>query len=136
MIYASLIILINKKKVLLLRRSEKVDSGEGLWCFPGGRVEPDETSLDAAIRELKEEVNLNVKAKNLAYVFTMRKDEDKDIIFYISDKWSGTPKVNWESDEYGWFEPKNFPVNKMLPCPPMVLELIDSWIDMFNSENQ
>lgn len=136
MIYASLVILINKKKVLLLKRSNEVDSGRGLWCFPGGKVEPNETSLDAAVRELEEEVGLKVKPKNMAYLFTMRKDGDKDITFYISDKWSGSPKINWESEQYAWLEPKDFPIEEMLPCPKMVLELIDSWIDLFNSESQ
>lgn len=41
-------------KVLLLKRSKKGDS-EGTWGLPGGKVEEDETLIDAARREAKEE---------------------------------------------------------------------------------
>jgi len=47
-------------EVLLLKRPEGVYQG-GLWSFPGGKVEEDETPLDAAVREFKEETGLTGK---------------------------------------------------------------------------
>lgn len=43
-------------QVLLVRRANPPD--QGLWGFPGGRVEPGEAYLDAALRELHEETGL------------------------------------------------------------------------------
>ena len=44
-------------EMLLLKRPEDVHCG-GLWSFPGGKVEPGETPLAAARRELAEETGL------------------------------------------------------------------------------
>ncbi|QTQ12154.1 NUDIX domain-containing protein [Treponema parvum] len=48
------------EKVLIARRKFGGDMG-GRWEFPGGKVEPDETDLCAAVREFKEEFGIDVK---------------------------------------------------------------------------
>ncbi|QKQ98149.1 NUDIX domain-containing protein [Candidatus Nanohaloarchaea archaeon] len=47
-----------KQKFLLVRRADSKDRNPGLWEFPGGVVEEDETPREAAIRELHEETGL------------------------------------------------------------------------------
>jgi mutator protein MutT len=55
-------------RVLLVQRSERV-THPGLWCFPGGHVEPDETLEDAVARELREELEIEVRAeRHLGFV--------------------------------------------------------------------
>ncbi len=46
--------------LLLTRRSEKLRNHPGQWAFPGGRVDPGETLIQAALRELAEEVGISL----------------------------------------------------------------------------
>ena len=46
--------------VLLTRRSGKLRSHSGQWALPGGRLDVGESAEDAALRELKEEINLSL----------------------------------------------------------------------------
>jgi 8-oxo-dGTP pyrophosphatase MutT (NUDIX family) len=45
--------------VVLTRRAWHLRNHQGEVCFPGGRLEPDETTLDAALREAAEETALD-----------------------------------------------------------------------------
>lgn len=48
--------------LILTRRSERLRDHAGQWALPGGRIEPDETPEQAALRELFEEVDLALGA--------------------------------------------------------------------------
>ena len=54
---AALAILLRDRQVLLVRRANPPD--QGLWGFPGGRIERGETVFAAAARELAEETGLD-----------------------------------------------------------------------------
>ncbi|MAJ45018.1 MAG: NUDIX hydrolase [Candidatus Marinimicrobia bacterium] len=53
----STLICPESKNILLVKRA--VEPGKGLWGLPGGFIELNETPDQAAIRELKEETNLD-----------------------------------------------------------------------------
>lgn len=53
-------ILGRGREYLVVRRAEGIAKG-GYWCFPGGHVEPGETSRQAVCRELAEELGLDVR---------------------------------------------------------------------------
>ncbi|MEM5504961.1 8-oxo-dGTP diphosphatase MutT [Shewanella frigidimarina] len=59
-IHVAVGVIINQDKhILLAKRLGYLHQG-GKWEFPGGKVETNETVTEALIRELKEEVNLDV----------------------------------------------------------------------------
>lgn len=52
-------VILNQDKVLIALRRGDAEQG-GLWEFPGGKVEQGETDSDALVRELKEELGVEV----------------------------------------------------------------------------
>jgi 8-oxo-dGTP diphosphatase len=53
-------VIVDDGKVLMVRR--RVEEGELALQFPAGKVEPDESDDDAAVRETREETGLTVRA--------------------------------------------------------------------------
>ncbi len=49
--------------VILLHKRKKGDALEGTWEFPGGKVEEEETPAEALVREIREELGLNIKVE-------------------------------------------------------------------------
>lgn len=54
---SDIILVSHRYEILLLKRSGSV--GNGMWALPGGHVDPDESPLEAAHRELEEETGLS-----------------------------------------------------------------------------
>lgn len=53
------IIRNNDNKILIAQRNMKKSQG-GLWEFPGGKIENDETMEEAIVREIKEELDMDI----------------------------------------------------------------------------
>lgn len=52
--------IIKNQKVLAMQRSETMTL-PGLWEFPGGKIEADESEEEALVREIKEELNIDIE---------------------------------------------------------------------------
>lgn len=59
----AIIALDGEGAVVLTRRSPRLNQHSGQWAMPGGRIDPGESSFDAALRELREEVALHLGAE-------------------------------------------------------------------------
>lgn len=95
----------------------------GLWEFPGGKVEAGETPEAALIRELKEELSIDVTAACLAPLsFASHAYDDFHLLMplYVCRKWDGqiTPR---EGQETQWLRPRDL---FDLPMPPADKPLI------------
>jgi 8-oxo-dGTP diphosphatase len=78
-------------RVLLARRPPGRPLA-GLWEFPGGKVEPGETPEAALIRELKEELDIEVPAKCLAPLsFASHSYPEFHLLMplYVCRRWKG-----------------------------------------------
>jgi 8-oxo-dGTP diphosphatase len=100
----------------------------GLWEFPGGKVNPGETPETALIRELAEELGINVAASCLApFTFASYSYPDFHLLMplYVCRKWSGTPAAR-EGQRLAWVRPARLGDYPMPPAdPPLVAMLRD-----------
>ena len=94
-------LIIQNNKVLIGLRSES-DNGGGLWEFPGGKIEINESSEDAVIRELNEELDIVVhKPKKVMQYLHRFKNLIYDISFFEVISFKGSIK-NKVHDELKW----------------------------------
>lgn len=55
------VIVDDQQRILITRRPLHAPHGGGMWEFPGGKLEPDEAPIAALVREIKEEVDLDIQ---------------------------------------------------------------------------
>lgn len=96
--------IINKNKVLLLKNVGSGDQ-DGKWGPPSGHGETGETTEETAIRETKEEANLDVKLKGVIQIgYFNYKEKDYIYVFYLAEaKDLKALKIqNEEVSDYAW----------------------------------
>ena len=94
-------------RVLLVLRAN--DPGAGLWSIPGGRIEPGESSRDAAAREVCEETGLDVEVGHLLLTGPVG---DYVVDDYAATVVGGTLRPGDDATEARWFT-----VEQMLALP-------------------
>lgn len=92
-------------RILLTQRAKHVHQG-GLWEFPGGKLEPDETVLQALYRELREEVGIEVRtAKPLIKIKYRYPDLHVLLDVWTVAEYDGTATAH-EGQAMCWVEPQ------------------------------
>ena len=125
-IYVSTVALIDwQGKALISFRSENKILPD-FWEFPGGKIKNNESPDDAIVREIKEELSIDIDKKSLkpSSFNTYTYEEFHAIIFfYISRSWKGTPKFK-KNQKILWVEIDKLKKYKFLPgSNKFVLEL-------------
>ena len=96
--------LIDADGRVLLAQRPAGKAMAGLWEFPGGKVQPGETPEAALIRELREELDVDVTAACLApFTFASHRYDDFHLLMplYVCRRWSGTPTAR-EGQSLAW----------------------------------
>ena len=100
MVLAASGIILQRKKILLLQRSNYTDRYPGFWGCPGGRAEKGETAEQNVIREVKEECNLHFSPTEIIKTGVWQQRE----FYRFLGKWSGEIKIQEEEvSDYNWF---------------------------------
>jgi 8-oxo-dGTP diphosphatase len=109
--------LIDRDSRVLLTERPKGKNMEGLWEFPGGKVDKGETPEAALIRELQEELGVDTETSCLApFTFASHTYEKFHLLMplYVCRVWKGIP-VGKEGQRLSWVRPNEM---KNYPMPP------------------
>ena len=116
-------------RVLLARRPEGKKMA-GLWEFPGGKLNPGETPEEALIRELKEELGIDVAAACLApFAFASHAYEGFHLLMplFVCRRWKGTP-TGRENQALAWVRASKLTEYEMPPADKPLIPLLRDFL--------
>ena len=129
-IFVSAVAMIDVDSRILISNRKNRKQFSNYWEFPGGKIENNETPDACLIRELKEEINVDVSKSCIAPIgFSTSSYSEFDItlLLYICRKWIGTP-IALEGNDIKWIAPKDLKLHKMPEANssliPILLDLV------------
>jgi 8-oxo-dGTP diphosphatase len=105
------IILMRDNKILLGQR-QNTGYSDGLYHLPAGHLDPDETFVDATLRETKEELGIDLSPQDIDLVYVIHHHERVGL-FFMTENPQQEPQ-NMEPDKCSrldWFELNKLPEN-------------------------
>jgi 8-oxo-dGTP diphosphatase len=100
-------IVEKQNKILIAKRSSKDDFQPGIWEFPAGRVENDESLIEALKREAQEELGINIYNPSLIDAYTFITKNQKNLLLTYTCQTKDNPNISLEHDELKWIDPKD-----------------------------
>ena len=104
---AASIALVRGERVLLIKRA--FAPYQHLWTFPGGRLEPGESIEQCVIREIKEELGLQVRNPRPVMVQNLGREGTYRLAIFVSTDFSGTILPSTEIADHKWVDPATVP---------------------------
>jgi 8-oxo-dGTP diphosphatase len=129
LVLVAAVALIDADGRVLIARRPVGKPMAGLWEFPGGKVEAGERPEVALIRELKEELDIDVTEACLApLTFASHAYENFHLLMplYACRRWKGLVRSR-EGQDLKWVKPNRL---RDYPMPPADLPLIPHLVDL------
>ena len=97
-------IIINNNKILIVKRSDEDEVVAGTWETPGGKIEFGEKLEAALIREVKEEVGLDVSVGANIYSATFMSSPDRQVVIitYLCKTQQQQVTLSEEHSDFLW----------------------------------
>ena len=130
LVLVSAVALIDVDGRVLIAQRPQGKPLAGLWEFPGGKIEPGETPEAALIRELEEELGIDIWESCLAPLsFVSHAYADFHLLMplYACRRWQGTP-VAREHAALKWVAVRDLAKYPMLPADKPLLAVLRDWL--------
>lgn len=102
-IEVSAALIFHKGRLLITRRRAGSHLG-GLWEFPGGKREPNETFEQCLIREIREELGMEIAVGDLFEEITHAYDEKTVRLRFFVCEWIGGEPQTLDCDSFEWVD--------------------------------
>lgn len=126
----SAVALVDPDGRVLLSQRPKEKAMAGLWEFPGGKVESNETPETALIRELHEELGVltsNSCLAPLTFASHVYKTFHLLMPLFVCRRWNGTPMPK-EGQNLKWVHPIDMKSYRMLPADIPLIPILRDWL--------
>lgn len=112
--------IIEQDDAFLLTRRQRGVHLEGLWEFPGGKLDAGETHAEALARELREELDVDADVQDLRFHTTHDYGDRAVALYFYQCRLRGTPRPLL-GQQMRWVPRREL---AMLGLPPADTELI------------
>jgi 8-oxo-dGTP diphosphatase len=117
--------IVRDDRVLAARRSRPAGLAGG-WEFPGGKVEPGESDVEALQREVAEELGVGIAVG--AHLGTVS-DGRVQLLLYAASLVSGEPAAGADHDEVRWLDGEGLSEPAWLPIDRELLPAVTAFLD-------
>ena len=107
--------IIQENNRFLICRRGPDEKAAGLWEFPGGKLEINETLEDCVLRELKEELDIDAEIHSLYDNYRFKSKNIIYNLYFFKIKEHSGNFIKTVHDEIKWEELKNFHHYSFLP---------------------
>ena len=121
-------IIIEKGKLLCIFRRKIDDEGnkQEYYVIPGGGIEEGETRRETAVRELKEELGVDIKL--IGYLGVVEKEKTIEH-YYVAKRLKGRPHIGGEEldrmSEKNYYKPMFKPIEELKDCSFQGMNLVE-----------
>jgi 8-oxo-dGTP diphosphatase len=116
-------VIIQDGRVLLTKRKADVPYPL-LWEFPGGKVEPGEDPRDCIVREIREELAIEVTVTRIYDVIYHRYPERTVLVLAYRCQWLSGEIIDLDVTEHRWTHPRDLMKFQLLPADIQLAEKI------------
>lgn len=119
--------LIDRDGRVLVQKRPEGSSHPGLWEFPGGKIETDESPEAALVRELREELGIAVAMSCLSPAcFASETSAERHLLLlvFVCREWRGEPRP-LQATELRWLKPAELDGLDILPADRPLIRLLD-----------
>ena len=128
LLHVAAVALVDADGRLLVQQRPAGKPMAGLWEFPGGKVESGETPESALVRELAEELGIDVQTACLApacFASEALGDRHLVLLLYVCRKWRGIPRA-LEGGTLRWVRVRELHGLAMPPADRPLVALLDA----------